>query len=133
MTDGFQMAKSNWALADKFDWPMVEDEDATAPRNEMEHYKKLPVFMAVRSSRSSGGDVDPIDEIKAMISRSHDGGLDMGPGDTHVCRTVCSYCQRVTTKSLSALCWRHCQSGGRAFVACLTFWSIRHEHGLEED
>ena len=110
---------------------MGEDEDGRNQRNVMEHYNKLPVFMAVRSLRSS--DADPIDEITAMIARSYDAGLDMGPGDTHVCRTVCSYCQRVTTKSLSALCWRHCQSGGRAFVACLTFWSIRHEHGLKED
>ncbi len=58
------------------------------------------------------------------------GGRGRKTGDSHVCRTVCSHCARVTTKSLSALCGRHCEEGGRAFTVCLTFWNIREEHGL---
>lgn len=47
--------------------------------------------------------------------------------DRQICRMVCNFCPLVTSKSVSALCQSHCSTGGRAFIACLTFWSIRHD------
>ena len=46
-------------------------------------------------------------------------------GDNHICRIVCSYCRQVAAVRIAALCRSHCVAGDRAFMACLTLWSIR--------
>ena len=51
-------------------------------------------------------------------------------GSSQLCRRVCSFCRQVTGKRLAALCPTHCPTGGMAFVACLTFWSIRDQFVL---
>ena len=46
-------------------------------------------------------------------------------GQQQVCRRVCDFCQIVGSRSVSALCYRHCEQDKSAFKSCLALFHIR--------
>ena len=49
-------------------------------------------------------------------------------GDNQVCRMVCTFCRKVASLRVSALCEKQCTSGrGSGFIACFTYWSNREQ------
>ena len=48
-------------------------------------------------------------------------------GTEQVCRQVCSFCETVVHKAVSALCHRHCARGERAFQVCYMIFYNRLE------
>ena len=51
--------------------------------------------------------------------------------EDRLCRMVCRPCDKILSKSYSALCWNHCHRGGRAFDACVTMLTLIDQ--LDED
>jgi len=49
-------------------------------------------------------------------------------GDNQVCRMVCTFCRKVASLRVSALCEKQCTTGrGTGFIACFTYWSNREQ------
>ena len=49
--------------------------------------------------------------------------------EDEACSLVCQFCRTVLSMRWAALCHVQCQSGGRAYDACVTVWSFKQDLG----
>ena len=106
-----------------------------APRSYRSHeslYNNYDIYKIDRGSFTPQNKPDTGEQNIPIVLRNILKRAESNTRGDRLCRMVCRPCDKVLSKSYSALCWNHCHRGGRAFDACVTMLTLIDQLDEEE-